>query len=51
VNLPDATLGSLPLPITAQVINDETSVCFGATYGAAQIIKNDASQLKAKAQQ
>lgn len=48
-NLPDTTLGSLTLPITAQLINDETSVCFQGVYAAPQIIKNDTTQFKAKA--
>lgn len=47
-NLPDATLGSLTFPVTAQVINDETSLCFEATYAVGNVIKNDATQFKAK---
>jgi hypothetical protein len=49
-NLPDTTLGSLQLPVTAQLINDETSVCFEGVYDTAEVIKNDATQFKAKAQ-
>lgn len=48
--LPDPTLGSLPLPVTAQLVNSGTSVCFGATYDTADVIKNDPDQFKAKAQ-
>lgn len=49
VNLPDPTLGTLATPITAQLINNETSLCFEGTYGVGDVIKNDAAQLKAKA--
>ena len=47
-NLPDPTLGSLPVPITVQVINDETSLCFESVFGADDILINDAGKLKAK---
>jgi hypothetical protein len=49
-NLPDTPLGSFTLPITVQLINDETSLCFQGVYGVAEVIKNDATQFKAKAQ-
>jgi len=49
-NLPDPTLGSLPTPITVQMVNSETSLCFEGTYNASDVIKNDATQLKAKSE-
>jgi hypothetical protein len=49
--LPDVTLGSLPLPLTTQLVNTDNSVCFEGTYGSGDVIKNDATQFKAKAQQ
>jgi hypothetical protein len=50
VNVPDPMLGNLPLPVTAQLVNSETSVCFEATYDIAEVKKNDTAQFKAKAQ-
>jgi hypothetical protein len=47
-NLPDPTLGSLPFPVTAQLVNRETGVCMEGVFNAA--IKNEATQFKAKAQ-
>jgi hypothetical protein len=49
-NLPDTTLGALSLPVTAQFINDESSVCFEAVYDTGDVIKNDTTQFKAKKQ-
>jgi hypothetical protein len=49
VNLPDPTLGDLPLPVTAQLVNGETSACFEAVYDNAEVTKNDSGQFKAKA--
>jgi hypothetical protein len=48
-NLPDPTLGDLPFPVTAQLVNRETGVCMEGVFNTA--IKNDAAQFKAKAQQ
>lgn len=48
--LPDLTLGAFSLPLRAQLVNDETSVCFEATYAVGNVIKNDATQFKAKAE-
>ncbi len=45
-NLPDPTLGSLPFPVTTQLVNRETGVCMEGVFSSA--IKNDASQFKAK---
>lgn len=49
-NLPDTLAGVLPLPVTAQLINETTGLCFAAVYDAASVIKNDGSRFKAKAQ-
>ena len=46
LNLPDPTLGDLPLPVTAQLVNHETGICLEGVFDAA--IKNDPSQFKAK---
>lgn len=47
INLPDSLVPMLPLPVTAQLRNDE-DVCFGAVFEAGDVIKNDAKQFKAK---
>jgi len=47
---PDLPLAALPLPVTAQLVNSDTSVCFQAVYGSGDVIKNDPDQFKAKAQ-
>jgi len=47
-NLPDPPLGSLPFPVTAQLVNRETGVCMEGVFNDA--IKNDETQFKAKAQ-
>jgi hypothetical protein len=47
--LPDPTLGSVPLPVTAQLVNSETGVCFEATYDGGDVIENQPEQFKAKA--
>lgn len=46
-NLPDPALGSLPLPVTARLVNSETNACFEAVFGTAK--KNDPAKFKAKA--
>ncbi len=46
--LPDPTLGSLPAPIIAQLVNSGASVCLEGRYEAAEIGRNTAEQLKAK---
>ncbi|HSP99608.1 MAG TPA: hypothetical protein VL049_20485 [Candidatus Dormibacteraeota bacterium] len=50
VNLPDILTGVLPLPVTAQLVNDGTTVCFEGQYDVADVRKNDGEQFKAKAQ-
>jgi hypothetical protein len=47
-NLPDTLVPMLSLPVTAQLVNDTNGTCFEATYGAADVIKNDSTQFKAK---
>ena len=39
--LPDPTLGNLPLPIVAQLRNQQTGVCMEGIYDSADVIKND----------
>ena len=48
-NLPDPTLGNIPAPVTAQLVNSDTSVCWEAVYDTGDIIKNESDQFKAKA--
>jgi hypothetical protein len=48
--LPNAPLAALSLPVTAQLVNSDTSVCFEATYESADVLKNDPDHFKAKAQ-
>jgi len=47
-NLPDTLVGVLPLPVTAQLINEQSNLCFEGVYNAAAVIKNDGTQFKAK---
>ena len=49
-NLPDPVVGSLTLPVTAQLRNMSTGVCIEGVYESGDVIKNDAGQFKAKAQ-
>jgi cysteine-rich repeat protein len=49
-NLPDVLTGVLPLPVTAQLVNDANAVCFEGQYDSADVKKNDGTQFKAKAQ-
>ncbi len=48
-HMPDPTFSNLPLPVTAQLVNSETNVCFEATYISADVKKNDGGQFKATA--
>lgn len=45
-NLPTVTLGSLPLPVTAQLVNSENNICYTTSFAAAK--KNTTAQFKAK---
>ncbi|MGH7786060.1 MAG: hypothetical protein ACRERC_04290 [Candidatus Binatia bacterium] len=47
-DLPDSLVPALPLPVTAQLVNDANSTCFEAVYAPASVLKNDARQFKAK---
>jgi hypothetical protein len=49
-NVPDTLAPMLPLPVTAQLVNDTNNVCFEAVYNSGDVKKNDATQFKAKAQ-
>jgi cysteine-rich repeat protein len=49
-NLPDLLGAALPLPVTAQLVNDANNICFEGLYDTADIKKNDGEQFKAKAQ-
>jgi hypothetical protein len=48
-----AGLPALPLPITApltvQLVNGQSGLCWGANYTGAQLLKNDMGHLKAQA--
>lgn len=46
--LADPPPGSLVAPVTAQLINDETGVCWESTYQVAHIIRNTPDRFKAK---
>jgi hypothetical protein len=45
--LPDPTLGSLPLPITARLVGAPADLCFEAVYDANDVTANDAKKFKA----
>jgi cysteine-rich repeat protein len=47
-NLPMPALGSLALPVTAQLHNVETGLCWGSAFSGAQVTANDAAQFKGK---
>lgn len=47
-NLPDLSLGALSAPVTAQLINNETGVCFEHVFGSGEIVKQDTTLFKAK---
>jgi hypothetical protein len=47
-NLPDPTLDSMPLPVTAQVINPDTGVCVEAVFDTPNVKKNSSTLFKAK---
>ena len=49
--LPQPTLSpSVPLPVTAQLVNSANNNCFEGVYDSGAVIKNDGVQFKAKAQ-
>lgn len=47
-----SALPDLPLPVTApvtvQLVNETTEICWGASYAASELLKNQTDQLKAK---
>jgi cysteine-rich repeat protein len=47
-NLPDPALGSLPLPVTAQLVNTTSGFCVGASFAAPNVITGGASAFKAR---
>ena len=47
-NVPDFDLGSITTPLRAQLTSNESLSCWEAVYGAAEILRNDESRLKAK---
>lgn len=49
-NLPGLLSGVLPLPVTAQLVNDANAICYEGQYDAPDVKKNDGAQFKAKAQ-
>jgi cysteine-rich repeat protein len=49
-NLPDDLAGVLTLPVSVQLVNDTNNVCFEGSYGSNELIKNDGTTFKAKAQ-
>ncbi len=49
-DLDDPVLGNLTLPVTAQLINQQSNVCFEGVFDLPDVIKNEATQFKAKAQ-
>lgn len=48
--LPDPLGAALPLPVVAQLVTDDSALCFEGEYDFGDVIKNDAAQFKAKAQ-
>src|SRR5262245_58251748 len=46
-NLPSVPAGPLPLPVTAQLVNSATGVCFEEVYDDAVVTENDAARFKA----
>ncbi len=47
INLPDPSL-PLALPVLTQMVNQESGICFEATYNGGDIKKNEAAMFKAK---
>ena len=51
INLPDpGALDTVTAPLRVQLINDETAVCWESNFAPADVVKQDAKQLKAKHQ-
>lgn len=47
--LPDLPFGSITGPLTVQLVNGDSGICWGASYSGAQLVTNDTEQLKAQA--
>ena len=45
---PDLPFGSITAPLTVQLVNGDSGVCWGATYAGPQIVTNDGGRLKAQ---
>lgn len=50
INLPDPVFANLPPPVTAQLVNTQTAVCFEAEFEAADVRQNDSGVSKALSQ-
>jgi hypothetical protein len=50
VALADLPAGPLDLPVTAQLVNSENTICYEGVYDTGDIIKNEEEKFKAKAQ-
>ncbi len=46
--LPDPSLDSLPLPVTAQLLSPDGGVCFASVYDGAAVLRSDATRFKAR---
>lgn len=46
--LPELLTGALALPVTVQLVNDETPACFEASFDGAAVSRNDGTRFKAK---
>ncbi len=46
--LPDPSLDSLPLPVTAQLLSPDGGVCFASVYDGAAVRRSDATRFKAR---
>lgn len=49
-NLPDPPAASLTLPVTVQLVTNNTGVCFESTFDADDVRRNEPGSFKAKAQ-
>ena len=47
-SMPVPVLGAVPAPLTVQVVDQESAVCFESVFDGAELRVNDAEQLKAK---
>ena len=49
-SLPDSLLPMLSLPVTAKLFNDSNGTCFEAVYDSDDVLENDETEFRAKAQ-